>query len=88
MTQHAGSYRPGPAPATGEFDPRTRRRGPRLYLLGAVAYTAGITIALLAARPTARAAAWTIAWAAILLGAGGGALFVLRRRKAHRQGRA
>jgi hypothetical protein len=85
MTQPADNTSPVPfdhaTPAT-EPDRGVRRWGQRLYVLGAVVYVAGITIALLTAHPTARAAAWTIAWAAVILGAGGAGLLWLRRRKA------
>ncbi|MEW2521527.1 hypothetical protein [Actinacidiphila alni] len=42
----------------------------------------GISVALLVGRPTARAAGWTVAWAAIVLAAGGAGLLLLRRHKA------
>ncbi|MBD0735851.1 hypothetical protein [Streptomyces sp. CBMA29] len=86
MTQPADSASPSPltpAPLTpAEPDRGTRRWGRRLYVLGALVYVAGLTIALLTAHPTARAAVWTVAWAALVLGAGGAGLLLLRRRKA------
>jgi hypothetical protein len=71
-----------PAAPAAEPDRGARRWGQRLYVLGAVVYVAGIAIALLTAHPTARAAARTGAWAAVILGAGGAGLLWLRRRKA------
>ncbi|MFJ4408483.1 MULTISPECIES: phosphatase PAP2 family protein [unclassified Streptomyces] len=87
MTQPADHTSPSPlspAPFTpaAEPDRGTRRWGQRLYVLGALVYVAGITIALLTAHPTARAAVWTVAWAALVLGAGGAGLLWIRRHKA------
>ncbi|WP_327287316.1 hypothetical protein [Streptomyces sp. NBC_01198] len=82
MTQPPSTPAPQPVPVAGEPNPGTRRWGQRLYLIGAVVYVAGITVALLAGHPAGRSVAWAVAWAAILLCSGGAALLLLRRHKA------
>ncbi|SFF79700.1 hypothetical protein SAMN05216251_12952 [Actinacidiphila alni] len=82
MTQPDDSAPVHRAPAGTEPDSAVRHWGRRLYLLGALVYAVGISVALLVGRPTARAAGWTVAWAAIVLAAGGAGLLLLRRHKA------
>lgn len=83
MTQPASRYPSDPAPgATGEPDPKARRWGGRLYVLGAVVYLAGFAISLLAGHPTGRAIAWSMAGAAVFAASGGAGLLILRRLKA------